>query len=53
MDSHWERNGPEPSSIDRNLVDDLAVSGGHHDVRRLHGPPLVGDRRGEPVSDGS
>src|SRR5689334_8761576 len=28
-------------TTDRNLVDDLAVSCGHHDVRRLYGAPLV------------
>lgn len=28
-------------SVDRNLVDDLAKRGGHHDVRGFHGPSLV------------
>jgi hypothetical protein len=28
-------------TVDGDLVDDLAVSDGHHDVRRLHGPPPV------------
>src|SRR5690606_14863439 len=42
----WQR-APESADYryrlptDRNLVDDLAESGGHHDVRGLHGPSLV------------
>lgn len=39
------------SAIDRNLVDDLAVRGGHHDVRRLHGLPLVAVVRPPDVRD--
>lgn len=29
------------SAVDRDLVDDLAVSGGHDDVRRLYRPTVV------------
>ena len=33
--------GYRRSAMDRDLVDDLAVCCGHHDVRRLHGLALV------------
>lgn len=51
MDSHGDRNGTGRSPIDRDFVDDLAVSSGHHDVRRLHGPPLVAVVRPADVRD--
>ncbi|EFE69442.1 predicted protein [Streptomyces viridosporus ATCC 14672] len=40
-----------PLTADRNLVDDFAERGGHHDVRSLYGPPLVAVVRPPDVGD--